>query len=141
MRRAVVITVASMLAACGGSSLVDATLGPPGGTVTPTGLAGTYTLKTVDGKGLPAVSGDSTFLSGQIVLTDTSWKQTVVVRYAAGGSGTAAGDSLIEAGRWTTSNGKITLLDSGSSENYTGTLTSNGFSLTTKTSTLLAYSK
>jgi hypothetical protein len=139
MRRVVVIMVASMLAACGGSSLGDLTLAPPG--TTPTGLAGTYTLRTVDGKGLPAPSGDSTFVSGQIVLTDTTWNQTIVVRYAAGGSGTAAGDSLMEAGRWTTSNGKITLLDSGSSENYSGTLTSGGFSLTTKTSTLLVYSK
>jgi hypothetical protein len=139
MRRAVVIIVASMLAACG-SSLADVTLGPTG-TTNPTGLAGTYTLKTVDGKGLPAPSGDSTFLSGQLVLTDTTWNQTIVVRYAAGGSGSAAGDSLIEAGRWTTSNGKITLFDSGSSENYTGTITSGGFSLTTKTSTLLVYSK
>jgi hypothetical protein len=139
MRRATVIIVASMLAACG-SSIADATLGPGGGT-TPTGLAGTYILRTVDGKGLPAPSGDSTFVSGQIVLTDTTWNQTVVVRYLAGGSGTAAGDSLMEAGRWTTSNGKITLLDASSAENYTGTLTSGGFSLTSKTSTLLTYSK
>jgi hypothetical protein len=141
MRRAVVILVASMLVACGGSSLADVTLGPPGGTTNPTGLAGTYTLKTVDGKALPAASGDSTFLSGRIVLTDTTWNQIIVVRYAAGGSGTAAGDSLMEAGRWTTSNGKISLLEAGSNEIYTGTLTSGGFSLTTKTSTLLVYSK
>ena len=140
MRRVVVILVASALAACG-SSLTDGTTGPSGGGTIPTGLAGTYLLKTVDGKALPAVSGDSTFLSGQMVLTDTTWNQTVVVRYAQGGSGTAAGDSLMEAGRWTTSNGKITLLDASSSENYTGTLTSGGFSLTSKTSTLLSYSK
>ena len=140
MRRAVVIMAASVLAACG-SSLTDGITGPPGGGTTPTGLAGTYILRTVDGKALPAASGDSTFLSGQIVLTDTTWNQTVVVRYAQGGSGTAAGDSLMEAGRWTTSNGKITLLDGGSSANYIGTLTSGGFSLTSKTSTLLTYPK
>jgi hypothetical protein len=140
MRRAVVIMAASVLAACG-SSITDGTTGPTGGGTTPTGLAGTYLLKTVDGKALPAASGDSTFLSGQIVLTDTTWNQTIVVRYAQGGSGTASGDSLMEAGRWTTSNGKITLLDASSSENYVGTLTSGGFSLTGKTSTLLTYSK
>jgi hypothetical protein len=139
MRRAVVILVASLLAACG-SSLADVTLAPGGGTV-PTGLAGTYTLRNVDGKALPAASGDSTFLSGQIVLTDTTWNQTIVVRYLAGGSGSAAGDSLFEGGRWLTSNGKISLFTAGTSEIYTGTLTSNGFSLTTKTSTLLVYSK
>ena len=139
MRRAAVIVAASMLAACG-SSITDGTTGPGGGTI-PTGLAGTYILRTVDGKGLPAPSGDSTFVSGQIVLTDTTWNQTVVVRYLAGGSGTAAGDSLMEAGHWTSANGKITLLDASSAENYTGTLTSGGFSLTSKTSTLLTYSK
>jgi hypothetical protein len=140
MRRAVVIMAASVLAACG-SSLTDGTTGPNGGGTTPTGLAGTYLLKTVDSKALPVVSGDSTFLSGQIVLTDTTWNQTIVVKYAQGGSGTAAGDSLLEGGRWTTSSGKITLLDGAASQVYTGTLTSGGFSLTTKTSTLLTYSK
>ena len=103
-------------------------------------LAAAYLREHLE-QALPAASGDSTFLSGQIVLTDTTWNQTIVVRYAQGGSGTAAGDSLMEAGRWTTSNGKITLLDASSSENYTGTLTSGGFSVTSKTSTLLTYSK
>jgi len=139
MRRVAVIIVASMLAACG-SSITDGTTGPSGGR-NPTGLAGTYILRSVDNKSLPATSGDSTFLSGQIVLTDTTWNQTIVVRYAAGGSGTAAGDSLFEGGPWTSNNVKISLLDPGLSESYTGTLTSGGFSLTTKTSTLLTYSK
>ena len=139
MRRAVVIVVASMLVACG-SSIADELTGTNGGT-TPTGLAGTYLLKTVDGKDLPAASGDSTFLSGQIVLTDTTWSEVVVVRYKAGGSGTAAGDSLIDAGHWTASSGKISLLDAGSGAKYTGTLASGGFSLTTKTSTVLVYAK
>ena len=139
MRRAVLMMCTLALAACG-SSLTDGTTGPGGGG-NPTGLAGTYTLKTVDGKALPAVSGDSTFLSGLFVLTDTTWNQTVVVRYAQGGSGNAAGDTLTEAGRWSASGAKLTLSDAGSSELYTGTLTSGGFSLTTKTSTLLVYSK
>jgi uncharacterized protein with beta-barrel porin domain len=140
MRRVVVTMFALALAGCG-SSLSDGTTGPPGGGGNTTGLAGTYTLKTVDGKTLPAASGDSTFLSGQIVLTDTIWKQTIVVHYAQGGSGTAAGDSLVEGGLWGVSGSKLTLFDSGLSETYAGTLTSGGFSLTTKTSTLLVYSK
>jgi len=139
MRRAVVILVASILSACG-SDLANSTLGPPSTGGNPTGFAGTYLLKTVDGKALPAASGDSTFLSGQVVLTDSTWNQTVVVRYAVGGSGNPAGDSLMTNGRWTTSNGAISLLNAGS-EDYTGTLTSGGFTLTTKTSTLLTYSK
>jgi len=138
MRRPVVIMVASMLAACGGG-VTDQTTGPTGGG-NPTGLAGTYLLKTVDGKALPAASGDSTFLSGQIVLTDTTWNQTLVVRYAVGGSGNPAGDSLITGGRWTSSSGAISLSNAGS-QDYTGTLTSGGFTVSTKTSTLLTYSK
>lgn len=140
MRRPVVAVLALVFAAACGSSLTDGTTGPNGGG-NPTGLAGTYTLKTVDGKALPAPSGDSTFLSGSVVLTDTTWNQTIVVRYAQGGSGTAAGDSLLQGGRWSASGSNITLSDAGSTELYTGTLTSGGFSLTTKTSTLLVYSK
>lgn len=140
MRRAVVMMCAVALAACG-SSLTDGTTGPPGGGGNPTGLAGSYTLKTVDGKALPTVSGDSTFLSGLVVLTDSTWNQTVVVRYAQGGSGNAAGDTLIEAGHWAATGATLNLFDAGSTAVYTGTLTSGGFSLTTKTSTLLVYSK
>jgi hypothetical protein len=140
MRRAVLTMSALALAACG-SSITDTTTGPPTGGGNPTGYAGTYTLRQVDGKALPAVSGDSTFLSGLMVLTDSTWNQTVVVRYAQGGSGTAAGDSLVQAGRWAITNGKLSLLDESSSENYSGTLTSGGFTLTSKTSTLLTYSK
>ncbi len=54
MRRAVLMMFALALAACGGSGLPDGTTGPGGGG-NPTGLAGTYTLKTVDGKALPTV--------------------------------------------------------------------------------------
>ncbi|MEO8564379.1 MAG: hypothetical protein ABI601_20060 [bacterium] len=139
MRRAVLMWLTLALAACG-SSLTDGTTAPGGGG-NPTGLAGTYALKTVDGKALPTVSGDSTFLSGLIVLTDSTWNQTMVVRYAQGGSGSAAGDTLTEAGRWAASGATLTLFAAGSNELYTGTLTSGGFSLTTKTSTLLVYSK
>jgi hypothetical protein len=64
-----------------------------------------------------------------------------VVRYAQGGSGTAAGDSLITAGLWTTTPSTVKLLDFGLNEIYAGALASNGFTLSTKTSTLLAYSK
>jgi hypothetical protein len=140
MRRAVLTMSALALAACG-SNITEGTTGLPSGGGNPTGLAGNYALKQVDGKPLPVVSGDSTFLSGLIVLTDSTWKQTVVVRYAQGGSGTAAGDSLVEAGVWSSNGSKITLFDSGSSENYSGILTSGGFTLTSKTSTLLTYSK
>lgn len=138
MRRAVVLMFALMLAACG-SSLTDALPGGGGGNTS--SLAGNYSLKKVDGKALPVVSGDSTFLSGLLELTDSAWKQTVVVQYAQGGSGTSAGDTLIAVGRWTSTGSKITLFDSGSSESLVGTLTSGGFTLTTKTSTLLEYSK
>ncbi|HEV7992752.1 MAG TPA: hypothetical protein VGP25_13060 [Gemmatimonadaceae bacterium] len=141
MRRAVLTMSALALAAACGSSITDGITNLPPGGGNPTGYAGNYVLKQVDGKALPAVSGDSTFLSGLIVLTDSTWKQTVVVRYAQGGSGTAAGDSLVEAGGWAISGSKIILFDSGSSENYSGTLTSGGFTLTSKTSTLLTYSK
>jgi len=138
MRRVVATVFALSLVACRSSD----TGGPtePGGRTGPD-ISGTYTLRTVDSKALPAISGDSTFLSGQIVINDSTWKQTIVVRYAQGGSGTAAGDSLIQGGLWTTTPSTVKLLDLGLSEVYTGTLTSNGFTISSQTSTLLAYSK
>jgi hypothetical protein len=138
MHRVVATLFALSLAACGSSGTDTPTA--PGGRTGPD-ISGTYILKTVDNKALPVVSGDSTFLSGQIVISDSTWKQTVVVRYAQGGSGSAAGDSLVQAGLWTTTPSTVRLFDYGLGETYTGTLTSNGFTLTSKTSTLLGYSK
>jgi hypothetical protein len=138
MRRVVITLFASSLVACG-SSGSDGTTGPSGRTGP--NISGTYTLKTVDGKPLPTVSGDSTFLSGLMVINDSTWTHTVVVRYAQGGSGAAAGDSLIQKGPWTTTPSSVKLLDFGLNEVYTGPLTSNGFTISTKTSTSLGYSK
>ena len=139
MRRVVTMLFASLLLACG-SSGTDGPTGPGGGRTGPN-ISGTYTLKTVDGKPLPTVSGDSTFVSGLLVVNDSTWTQTVVVRYAQGGSGAAEGDSLITAGPWTTTPSTVKLFDFGLNEIYTGSLASNGFTLSTKTSTLLAYAK
>jgi hypothetical protein len=138
MRRAAITLFALLLVACGKTSSGGPT--QPGGRTGPN-ISGTYTLKTVDGKSLPTVSGDSTFLSGLMVINDSVWTHTVVVRYAQGGSGAAAGDSLVQAGPWTTTPTTVTLLDFGLNAAYTGTLTSNGFTIATKTSTLLGYSK
>ena len=138
MRRVVATLFALSLVACGSSGTDGPTL--PGGRTGPD-ISGTYTLKTVDNKPLPTLSGDSTFLSGRVIITDSTWTQTIVVRYTQGGSGNAAGDTLIQAGLWTTTPTTVRLLDFGLSETYAGTLTSNGFTLTSKTSTLLGYSK
>ena len=138
MRRVAITLFALSLVACGSSGSDGPT--EPGGRTGPN-ISGTYTLKTVDGKPLPTVSGDSTFVSGLMVINDSTWTQTVVIRYAQGGSGAAAGDSLIEKGPWTTTPSTVKLFDFGLNEVYTGTLGSNGFTLATKTSTLLAYSK
>lgn len=137
MRRVVTALFASLLIACGSSD----SDGPTQPGQTGADIRGTYTLAMVDNKALPAVSGDSTFLSGRMVISDSTWSQVVVVRYAQGGSGTAEGDSLTQGGFWTTTATTVRLLDYGLTEVYSGSIVTNGFTLSTNTSTLLAYSK
>jgi hypothetical protein len=138
MRRSIA-TLATLLActltACGssGAAIDFGTNAPPA--VTRPNLSGSYTLRSIDAKPLPATLGDSTITSGLLVMADSTWKQTIVVRYAQGGSG-APGDSLIEAGKWITSGANVTLM-SGGEDLYTGPYTSTGFTLSSKTSTLV----
>lgn len=119
------------LAACGGSS--DST-GPSG-----PNLNGTYTLESVDNKALPVAFADSSLLSGELVVSDSGWTQTSVVLYKAGGS--ATGDTLKLAGFWVASGTNLTLFDLSNTTTYTGSYTSTGITLTTKTATVLSYSK
>jgi hypothetical protein len=100
---------------------------------------GKYTLRTVDNKPLPVAFADSSIQSGELVVTDAGWSQITVVRYVAGGS--ANGDTLTLAGAWATSGSDITLWDGGLNTQYVGTFTSTAMNLTTKTATVLSYSK
>jgi hypothetical protein len=102
-------------------------------------LNGTYKLVTVDSKALPVAFADSSLLSGQLVMTDSGWTQVSVVQYVAGGS--AGGDSLKLAGFWAASGNNLTFWDLGINTQYTGTFSSAGITLTTKTATVLSYSR
>jgi hypothetical protein len=128
MRAVLVCLALFSLAAC------DSSTGPSGASI-----SGTYTLKTVDDKPLPAAFTDSSFISGQLVVTDSGWAQTTVVQYVAGGN--PAGDTLTQAGAWETSGSNVTLYDYSKTTLYTGTYTSAAMSLTTNTGTRLSYSK
>jgi len=133
MRRVVAALLALALTACGSS------LGDNGTPTGPSGSAlssGTYTLRSVDGKLLPAAATDSTVLSGLLTVSDSGWSQVIVVRYAQGGSGSAAGDSLPLSGRWRVDGSTVTF-DDGGSPVYVGTYTATEFNLASKTSTLV----
>ena len=136
----VVATLASLalasIAGCGGSS--DSATGPSGSSSSP--IVGSYTLKLVDGKPLPGTFADSSLESGTLVVTDSGWKQTTVVKYRVGGSGNPNGDTLSLGGQWAVSDANVTLLGAGL-EAYTGTFTSTTVTLTTKTATVLGYAK
>jgi hypothetical protein len=132
MRASLLALALLTLAACGGSS--DTGTGPSG-----PNLNGTYTLKSVDNKALPGVFADSTIQSGELVVSDSGWTQTSVVLYKTGGS--ANGDTLKLAGFWTANGTNLTLFDLSNTTTYTGSYTSTGINLTTKTATLLSYSK
>ena len=128
--------------ACGGGGADCATSptsnGCTGGGSAP--IVGNYTLKLVDGKAPPAVFADSSLESGTLVVTDSGWVQTTVVKYRVGGSGNPNGDTLSMGGGWRVTGSSVELLD-GNSTAYTGTLTSTSLTLTTKTATILGYSK
>jgi hypothetical protein len=128
--RAPLLGLALLTLACGS----DSGTGPDG-----LDLDGTYVLKTVDNKGLPVAFADSSIVSGQLVVSDSGWSQISVVLYAAGGS--AGGDTLKLAGFWSAAGNNLTFFDFGNNTTYTGTYTGTGINLTTKTSTLLSYSK
>jgi hypothetical protein len=134
MRHAIATLLACTLAACGSSLLTD-TGAPPGGTGGPS-LAGSYTLRTVDGKPVPAVMGDSTILSGLLTVSDSGWQGLIVVRYAQGGSQATPGDSLPQSGRYVVSGATVTFLDGGATA-YRGTFTSTSFNLTSPTSSFV----
>ena len=77
---------------------------------------------------------------GTLVVTDSGWTQTTVVKYRVGGSANPNGDTLSLGGGWAVTGSSVTLLDAGSTV-YTGTFTSTSMTLTTKTATVLGYSK
>ena len=128
------------LAACGGSS--DCATNPTAGGCTGGGssapIVGNYTLKTADAKALPAVYADSSLVSGTLVVTDSGWAQTTIVLYKAGGN--PNGDTLSLSGSWEVTGSNVTLFE-GASTMYTGTFTPTSMTLTTKTATVLGYSK
>jgi hypothetical protein len=131
MRAPLLVAALLTLIACDNSS--DTGTGPG------SSLNGTYELKAVDNKALPVAFTDSSLVSGRLTMTDSGWSQISVVRYAVGGS--ATGDTLKMGGFWAAEGASLTLFDSGNSTAYTGTYTSTAINLTTKTSTLLSYSK
>ena len=118
------------LAACGSSGT-----GPDGG---PT-ISGVFNLTTADNKPLPVAFADSSILSGRLTVTEAGWTQLTVVLYAAGGS--ASGDTLTQGGGWVTNGSNLTLYDNSNTTAYTGTFTPTTVTLTTKTATVLGYTK
>ena len=127
--RVLLLGLALLTLACGSDST-----GPVG-----LNLDGTWVLKTVDNKALPVAFADSSLLSGQIVISDSTWSQVSVVLYKAGGS--ATGDTLKLNGWWAAQGNDLTLFDNGNSTQYTGTYSGTAINLNTKTATLLSYSK
>ena len=128
--RAPLLGLALFTLACGS----DSGTGPNG-----LNLNGTYVLKTVDNKNLPVAFTDSSIVSGQLVVSDSGWSQITVVLYKAGGS--ANGDTLTQAGFWSATGSNLTFYDFGNNTTYLGAYTGTGINVTTKTATLLSYSK
>jgi hypothetical protein len=133
MRIALACLALASLAACGSS---DTGTGLGGGDSSP--IVGSYTLKTADSKPLPVAFADSSLVSGTLVVTDSGWTQTTIVNYVAGGN--PAGDTLSLSGSWAVVGSNVTLYE-GASTTYTGTFTSTSVDLTTKTATVLGYTK
>jgi hypothetical protein len=136
MRRPIVTLLVCALAACGGGLTSDGTVTDPNGGNTGPNLSGNYTLKSVDGTNVPVTLGDSTILSGLLTLNATGWQQVIVVRYAKGGSQSAAGDSLPLAGSYSATASTVMFTNGGTTV-YDGTYTSTSFSLTSNGNTFV----
>ena len=129
------------LSACGGGSdcaSAPTSTGCTGNSGGSSPIVGSYSLKQVDSKPLPVAFADSSLVSGTLVVTDSGWTQSTIVLYKAGGN--PNGDTLAVSGSWEVTGSNVTLFE-GASTTYTGTYTSTGITLTTKTATVLGYSK
>lgn len=118
------------LAACGSSST-----GPDAAPA----ISGVFNLTTVDNKSLPGAFADSSLLAGKLTFSDSGWSQLTVVLYKAGGS--ASGDTLTQGGFWVANGSNLTLYDFGNTTTYTGSFTPTSVTLTTKTATVLGYTR
>ena len=96
-----------------------------------TRLPNGLTVAVVDLPGRPLVSGT-------LVVTDSGWTQTTIVLYKTGGN--PNGDTLSVSGSWEVIGSNVTLFE-GATTTYTGTFTSTSMTLTTKTATVLGYTK
>ena len=119
------------LAACGSSGT-----GPDGVAV----IGGEFTLTAADNKPLPVAFTDSSIVSGKLTVTDSGWSQLTVVRYQVGGS-QSGDETLTQGGSWVTNGSNLTLYDYTNTTTYTGTFTPTSITLTTKTATVLSYTK
>src|SRR5438105_15543976 len=106
MRRFLLAGLAMLLVACGGSTAAG-----------PETLSGTYTLRTVDGKTVPAVVFQDSqerdeVLSGSITLSsDKSWSGILAVRATDLTSSQVFPQTFPIGGTYTVSGGSITLTD------------------------------
>jgi hypothetical protein len=129
------------LSACGGGG-ADCATSPtssgcgPGGSSAP--IVGSYTLETADAKALPVAFADSSLVSGTLAVTDSGWTQTTIVLYKVGGN--PNGDTLQVSGSWEVTGSSVTLFE-GAATTYTGTFTSTSMTLTTKTASVLGYTR
>jgi hypothetical protein len=143
MRFTVALTSLALagLSACGGGSdcaTAPTSSGCTGSLGGSAPIDGSYSLKLVDSKPLPAAFTDSSLVSGTLVVTDSGWTQNTIVLYKTGGN--PNGDTLSISGSWEVTGSNVTLFE-GASTTYTGTFTSTSMTLTTKTATVLGYAK
>jgi hypothetical protein len=144
MRLAPALTFLALtgLLACGGGgsdcAAAPTATGCTGSSGGSSPIVGSYSLKQVDSKPLPAAFADSSLVSGTLVVTDSGWTQNTIVLYKTGGN--PNGDTLQVSGSWEVNGSNVTLFE-GASTTYTGTFTSSSITLTTKTATVLGYSK
>ena len=129
MRRLITALALAAVAACGGDNATN----PASGSI-----AGTYTLRTVNGSQLPFTvqSGtNSVTLTGDVItIADGgSWSETFA--YTQTINGTTTNQTGTDGGSWSRAGTSVSLDSDGGYNAYTGTFTGNSLNLTDGTLT------
>ena len=125
MRRSIGAVLVALLVACGG----DAT-GPNAS------VAGSYSLKTVNGANVPVVvfqdaQEKDELTAGNISLsTNNSWTGTLTVRFTDLSNGASDTETAPAHGTYTTSGSSITLTDALDGSQLTGSVASGTLTIT-----------
>ena len=135
VRNGLIIVALATVGACGGDSVTSTTASAS--------LAGTYTLRTINGTALPFVlqSGTNsvTVTADAITVADGgTWSEAGAYRQTVNGQTTS--QVISDGGTWTRAGASVAF-SSRTTSGYSGTFTGSGFNLTDNSGAAFVFTK